>query len=78
MPAAYLIDTMDKSGFIGLQVHSIGDNAALEGEKIYFKNIRIKTGNIQPTPFPPNVYVVNTIPNYLSDYEKKQRLGIVV
>jgi hypothetical protein len=71
VPAAYVVDTVDKSGFIGLQVHSIGNNAQLAGEKIYFKNIRIKTTGIKPTPFPQNVYVLNNIPNNLSDYEKK-------
>jgi len=70
VPAAFVVDTVDKSGFIGLQVHSIGNNAQLAGEKIYFKNIRIKTSGIKPTPFPKNVYVVNNIPNSLSGYEK--------
>ncbi|MBY0347157.1 MAG: DUF1080 domain-containing protein, partial [Hydrotalea flava] len=54
-----------------LQVHSIGNNTAMSGEKVYFKNIRIKTGNVQPTPFHKPVYVVNNIPNYLCNAEKK-------
>jgi hypothetical protein len=33
---AYVVDTFDNNGFIGLQVHSIGDNAKLEGEKNLF------------------------------------------
>ena len=68
---SYLVDTMDSRGFIGLQVHSIGDKAAWAGEKIYFKNIRIKTQGLQPTPFPPGIYVLNNIPNSLTDYEKE-------
>lgn len=68
---AYVIDTFDNSGFIGLQVHSIGGNEKLAGEKIYFKNIRIQTENLKPTDFPKGVYVLNNIPNYLCDYEKK-------
>src|SRR5690606_41280196 len=46
MPTAYVIDTLDKSGFIGLQVHSIKDH--LDGQKVYFKNIRIQTENLEP------------------------------
>ena len=71
IPAAYMVDTMDKSGFIALQVHSIGDNAKLAGEKIYWKNIRIKTSDIKPSPFPKDVYVLNNIPNYLCQYEQQ-------
>ena len=71
VPAAYMVDTMDKSGVIALQVHSIGDNEKLVGEKIYWKNIRIKTGDITPSPFPKDVYVLNNIPNYLCSYEKQ-------
>ncbi|WEK35867.1 MAG: DUF1080 domain-containing protein [Candidatus Pseudobacter hemicellulosilyticus] len=69
VPAAYVIDTLDAQGFIGLQVHSIkGPEQA--GKKIYWKNIRIKTTNLKPTAFGKNVYVYNTIPNNLSNYEK--------
>ncbi len=71
VPAAYVVDTMDRKGVIALQVHSIGDNAKLAGEKIYWKNIRIQTGNIKPSPFPPDVYVVNNIPNSLSTFEQE-------
>src|SRR5437588_767735 len=46
VPIAYMVDTVDGKGFIGLQVHSIGNNAAEAGKKIYFKNIRIKTTDI--------------------------------
>jgi hypothetical protein len=66
---AYLVDTMDDRGFIALQVHGIGDNAKLAGEKVYFKNIRIKTEAIKSTLFPTGVYVMSTIPNTLTDYE---------
>jgi 3-keto-disaccharide hydrolase len=66
---AYLVDTVDRSGFIGLQVHAVGKQE-LSGEKVYFKNIRIQTTNLRPTPFPGNIYVVSDIPNTLTDYEK--------
>jgi hypothetical protein len=68
-PAAWVIDTLDKQGFIALQVHAI-NKPELAGEKIYWRNIRIKTSNLTPAPFAKGVYVVNNIPNTLSPYEK--------
>jgi hypothetical protein len=68
--AAYVVDTLDAAGFIGLQVHGI-KNPEQAGKKIYWKNIRIKTSNLVPAPHLKTTYVVNTIPNTLSDAEKK-------
>jgi hypothetical protein len=67
---AYVVDTMDQKGFIGLQVHAISkpENA---GQKIYFKNIRIRTSGLKPEKFPSGIYVVNNIPNSLCPYEKQ-------
>ena len=67
---AYVIDTIDAKGFIGLQVHAIKspDHA---GKKVCFKNVRIKTTGLKATSFPPNVYVANFVPNYLTTYERK-------
>ncbi|MBC6609790.1 DUF1080 domain-containing protein [Hymenobacter sp. BT507] len=70
VPVAYVVDPLDPKGFIGLQVHGISDKAQ-EGKKIYFKDIKIKTTNLQPTPFPADVYVVNFEPNALTASEKK-------
>jgi hypothetical protein len=70
IPAAYVIDDMDRSGFIALQVHSV-DKDELVGKKIYWKNIRIKTSDLKPAPFPAAKYAVNLIPNNLSEHEKK-------
>ncbi|UKT65038.1 3-keto-disaccharide hydrolase [Pedobacter mucosus] len=69
-PVAYVVDTLDKTGFIGLQVHGAGDNAGLVGRKVYFKNISIQTENLKPAPFPKGIYAVNYTPNTLSAYEK--------
>lgn len=69
VPVACLVDTVDKKGFIGLQVHGIGKQE-LAGEKVYFKNIRIQTSGLKPMPFPKGIYVVNNIPNTLTSYEK--------
>ena len=68
--AAYVIDTLDAKGFIGLQVHAI-NSADHAGKKVGFKNVRIKTTDLKPAPFPPNVYVANFVPNSLTAYEKK-------
>lgn len=69
-PVSYLIDTMDKKGFIALQVHGI-NKVEYAGEKVYFKNIRIKDVSRQTDIYVENIYAVNTIPNYLSPSERK-------
>ncbi|WP_207421522.1 3-keto-disaccharide hydrolase [Desertivirga brevis] len=69
-PVAYLIDTIDQKGFIGLQVHSISKEEEA-GKEIYFKNINIKTANLKPEPFPSDIFVVNMEPNSLSKQEKQ-------
>lgn len=69
---AYLVDTITaNAGLIGLQVHSIGDNTAHAGKKVFFKNIRIKTKGIAATGFSKGIYVLNFTPNNLTEYEKK-------
>jgi hypothetical protein len=71
IPVAYMIDTLTgNQGLIGLQVHAIGQTGKA-GNKVYFKNIRIKPSGIQSTPFPRGIYVVNLQPNSLSNYEKQ-------
>ncbi len=45
VPAAHLIDDKTASGFIGLQVHSIGKNKK-EGTEIIWKNIKILTDSL--------------------------------
>lgn len=67
--AAYVLDSLDASGFIALQVHSISD-PKMAGRRIHWRNIRIKTSNVKPTPYTKGVYVANYIPNALTDYEK--------
>jgi hypothetical protein len=69
---AHLIDDMTPKGFIALQVHGISDKKN-EGEEIRWKNVRIQTKNLVPTP-DDNVYVVNTLINNISPDEK--RLGV--
>jgi len=71
VPVAHIVDDMTQEGFIALQVHGIGNNKDREGQQIKWKNIKIKTENLTPSPF-EGVYVVNLIPNNLSDAEKEQ------
>jgi len=70
IPTAWLYDDMTPSGFIALQVHSI-NRAELEGLKIRWKNIRIKTEQLTPAPF-EDIYVVNLLDNHLSAPEQQQ------
>jgi hypothetical protein len=67
---AFLVDTMDHSGFVGLQVHAI-NKPELAGDKVYFKNIKIQTSGFTRAKFSTGIYVVNNIPNTLTPYEKQ-------
>ncbi len=68
---ASLADDMTPEGFIGLQVHDIGNNAALEGAKIRWKNIRIMTGDLADHRWEtdPTVPQLSYLDNRLSDWE---------
>jgi hypothetical protein len=67
---AHLIDDMTPEGFIALQVHSIRDES-MAGRRIMWRNIRIKTENLQPSEN-EGIYVVNLLPNYLSEAEEEK------
>ena len=58
VPAAHLIDDADAKGFIGLQVHSIG-NGQEEGTEIKWRSIQIMTDSLEKyskdTPLEPVV-----------------------
>ncbi|RAI94129.1 3-keto-disaccharide hydrolase [Algoriphagus yeomjeoni] len=69
-PVAYVVDDMDKTGFIGLQVHSIR-NAEDAGRKTTFKNVKIQTENLESMAFDKDIFVVNNRLNSLTDYEKE-------
>ncbi|MDP4260946.1 MAG: DUF1080 domain-containing protein [Bacteroidota bacterium] len=67
----YFVDTLiNNEGLIGLQVHAIS-KPGQAGEKVYFKNIRIKTSGITASPFPKGIYVLNLQHNSLTNYEKQ-------
>ncbi len=69
-----LIDDVDSTGFIGLQVHSIGNNESLAGQKNMFKNIQICTTNLEEhrTPENPVITQVSYLDNILSAREKAE------
>lgn len=71
VPTADLLDRADADGFIALQVHGIGDNAALEGKTVRWKNIRICTGGLATEKMPEICCLpqVNCIPNTISERE---------
>src|SRR5690606_26505907 len=56
VPAAHLIDDKTRSGFIGLQVHSIPEDSE-EGKEVRWRNIRILTDDLRKyskeTPLAP-------------------------
>lgn len=67
---AALYDDMTPEGFIALQVHSIS-GPDMAGKHVQWRNIRLATDGITPRPWTSN-YVVNLVPNSLTDQEKAQ------
>ena len=74
-PAAYVVDNVTPKGFIALQVHSIGDKKD-EGRQIRWRNLRIQTGGLKPSLLSGN-FVVNLIPNTLSEAEKAAGVSLL-
>lgn len=74
IPAAHLVDDMTPRGFIALQVHSVGKPEE-SGQKIRWRNIRIQTDDLKPSP-PDDSFVMNLLPNNLSEQERKN--GVVL
>lgn len=75
MPVSHLIDEMTPKGFIALQVHSIYADMK-EGMQIRWKNIRIQTENLKPSPT-DNIPVINLVHNSLSEQEKAQGVKLL-
>jgi hypothetical protein len=73
IPCADVVDAMTPTGFIALQVHSIGKDSAKVGEKISWKNIRIISKNPEKyaTPYSPVIPQFSYLDNKLSDREVK-------
>ena len=62
---AYLVDTVDQSGFIGLQVHAVGKQE-LAGRRYISKLSAFSTtfNGFKPMSFSKGVYVVGEYPEY--------------
>jgi len=75
VPCANVVDNMTMEGFIALQVHSIRTDEE-EGKKVWFKNIRIKTENLTPSPM-DEIFVMNFIPNDLTNQENKNGYSLL-
>jgi Domain of Unknown Function (DUF1080) len=75
IPTAHLIDDVTAKGFIALQVHAIYGTMK-EGMKIRWKNIRIQTTNLKPSPL-DNCPVINMVSNTLSEQEKAQGVKLL-
>jgi hypothetical protein len=72
--AANLVDDMTPRGFIGLQVHAVGDDPKLAGMEARFRNIRIVTQDVAnaATPLDPAADEYNYVPNRLTDVQVAQ------
>ena len=71
VPTGWVIDDVDAEGFIGLQVHAIAKPEEA-GRKVMFRNLRIQTTGLKPSPATPGMFVRNMLVNNLSDAEKAQ------
>lgn len=67
-PVAHVVDGMTREGFVALQIHSIS-NASAAGRRVLFRDIRIQTTDLQPSPVDP-IFVRNLNPNSVSAVEK--------
>jgi hypothetical protein len=72
VPCANILDNIAAKGFIGLQVHSVAPEQA--GIKIYWKNIRICTDNLQENKTPDwrEIPQINCIDNTVSQREAEE------
>jgi len=67
---AHVIDGQTATGFIGLQVHSIG-KAEAAGRKIFWRNLRIQTTDLHSSPGDA-LFIRNLVPNTLTEAERGQ------
>lgn len=71
---ARLVDDITPEGFIGLQVHDIGGNKAMEGAQAKWRNIRIVTSNFEEFQWDrnPEVPEISYLNNRLTDLEERK------
>jgi len=75
VPAAYIVDNLTQKGFIALQVHAVGDTEKA-GKEIRWRNIRIQTNNLKPAAA-NDMFVVNLLPNNVSETEKRNGVKLL-
>jgi hypothetical protein len=75
IPTGHVVDNMTPKGFIALQVHSIGKPEEA-GQQIRWRNIKIQTENLKPSA-PDKLFVVNLVPNSVSDQEKNNGVRLL-
>ena len=71
IPTSHLVDGVTLRGFIGLQLHANNPDDPPGSHQIRFRNIRIRTENLEPSPY-DDLFVVNLIPNTLAGQERAQ------
>ncbi|MCX6223853.1 MAG: DUF1080 domain-containing protein [Bacteroidia bacterium] len=73
VPASNLIDDMDSTGFIGLQVHGIGTDPKKAGIQVQWKNIRLMTKDLARYTWkmPATIPEISAISNTLTNQELK-------
>lgn len=71
VPASYLIDDKTASGFIGLQVHSVGNKKERIGKQVMWRNAKILTDNLSQYTKETSLEPVVT-KNTLTFQEKKE------
>lgn len=72
---AHVIDDLTPKGFIALQVHQV-DKPEEAGRQIRWRNVRIQTKNLVGSK-PDNIFIVNNMPNQVSDQEKKMGIRLL-
>lgn len=74
IPCADLVDDMTQKGFIGLQVHGIGNDSTKAGIQAKWRNIRLMTENPDQyaTPYQPVIPQCSYLENKLSSREAKE------
>ena len=74
IPCADLVDALTPSGFIALQVHSVGNDSSRVGIQVKWKNIRILTEELQKyaTPYEPVIPQYSFLDNTLTEREKAE------
>ena len=75
VPTANLVDDLTPRGFIALQVHSVSKPED-SGQQVRWRNIRIQTKDLKASP-PDSIFVVNLLPNTLSDQEKHNGVSLL-